>query len=115
LVVATSATMGDNEEKVSKSLCKCRAINEISDRLFPMNEHKRTSPDYILALIPDSRDMRRKLKLGKFTPPLGGKKIDCELCGQKVWIGLKQIAFKRSYPEALAVCIVCAHKHANED
>jgi hypothetical protein len=52
-----------------------------------MNEHKRTSPDYILALIPDSRDMRRKLKLGKFTPPLGGKKI-VSYAGKKFWIGL---------------------------
>jgi hypothetical protein len=82
---------------------------------FPMNEHSAPAPVTFLALIPDSRDMRRKLKLGKFTPPFGGKKIDCELCGQKVWIGPKQIAFKRSHPEALAVCIVCAHKHANED
>jgi len=77
-----------------------------------MNEH---CAPYILTLIPDSRDERRKLKLGKFTPPLGGKKIGCEICGQKVWINKRQSAFKRAHPEVLTLCVLCAHKHASKD
>jgi hypothetical protein len=54
---------------------------------FPMNEHSASAPVTFLALIPDSRDMRRKLKLGKSTPPLGGKKSMVSYAGKKFGSG----------------------------
>ena len=65
----------------------------------------------LLALVPESRAVQRKMHITGFKPGLGASKMACELCGQKAWIGLKQKAFKDTNPDAPAVCIECAVKH----
>jgi hypothetical protein len=65
----------------------------------------------LLALVPESRAVQRKMHMTGFKPGLGASKVACELCGQRSWIGLKQKQYKDEHPDTPAVCFACAVKH----
>ena len=77
-----------------------------------MKDHIAANPTGpLLALIPESRAVQRKMWLTGFKPGLGASKVPCELCGQRSWIGLKQKQFKDAHPDTPAVCLECAVKY----
>ena len=64
-----------------------------------------------LCCTPESRSQQRKLGIINYKPPLGSEKTVCDLCNCKVWIGQKQIQFRKDNPGSPVVCVTCAAPH----
>lgn len=65
----------------------------------------------VLCCTPESRSQQRKLGIINYTAPLGSEKTLCDLCECKVWIGPRQMQFRKENPGTPVVCVSCAAPH----
>jgi hypothetical protein len=77
-----------------------------------MNDESTLPPDLplekcVLVGPPESRSRQRRLGIVKYTPLPGSEKRLCTQCGNKLWLGPKQLTFLANHSEVKLICWSC--------